>query len=150
MASSAGQRLLHYGLPVAAAGCFAYAGREAWCAWQGLPSGEGAALRARWERDSRELNERRVAWTSKVKASAGTEHGQRPFAAQVIAEVHNMEALGPAGILLRSGDTVQVLEEGAGMEQGFNVVRSTGGEVGIFPKPYLQPQQPPASSEKTA
>eukprot|EP00930_Biecheleria_cincta_P020192 TRINITY_DN15239_c0_g1_i1.p1 TRINITY_DN15239_c0_g1~~TRINITY_DN15239_c0_g1_i1.p1 ORF type:complete len:139 (-),score=34.26 TRINITY_DN15239_c0_g1_i1:95-490(-) len=56
-------------------------------------------------------------------------------------------ALGPAGVLPRKGETVEILEEGHGMEQGFNVVRRPGGDIGIFPKQYLQLQA--QNSEKS-
>mmetsp|Transcript_13383 Transcript_13383/g.26951 ORF Transcript_13383/g.26951 Transcript_13383/m.26951 type:complete len:136 (-) Transcript_13383:188-595(-) len=117
--------------PVAAAACFAYAGRETWRAFYG--TSEEAELHARWERDSRQLDERRLAWALTFKDSA-----KSLYVAEVSAEVHNMQAVGPAGVRLSKGEKVQVLEEGSGLEQGFSVVRGASGGVGIYPKAYLR------------
>mmetsp|Transcript_13007 Transcript_13007/g.19723 ORF Transcript_13007/g.19723 Transcript_13007/m.19723 type:complete len:212 (+) Transcript_13007:13-648(+) len=61
-----------------------------------------------------------------------------PRDATVIREVHNLKALGSAGIKLAQGETVQVLAEGKGINGGFHVVRNAAGVTGIFPKPYLK------------
>merc|ERR1719277_1885452 len=108
MATGRAQTLLTRVLPPAtAATCFGYAGYTVWRA----PTAE-EDLRSIMERDSRELDQRRVDWVQHRLTVT------RPSlsVATVIAEVHNMEALGPAGVKLHHGETVDVLEEGAGLE----------------------------------
>mmetsp|Transcript_25661 Transcript_25661/g.73785 ORF Transcript_25661/g.73785 Transcript_25661/m.73785 type:complete len:148 (-) Transcript_25661:121-564(-) len=141
MASQLLRQLARFAPPVAAGACFAYAGRETWRAWQG--PGEEAELHARWERDTLQLDEQRVAWASRVEGSS--QPPRELYLADVLAEVHNMDALGPAGVRLRAGEKVQVLEEGSGREQGFSVVRAASGRVGIYPKAYLGQQSTDAA-----
>mmetsp|Transcript_56837 Transcript_56837/g.106649 ORF Transcript_56837/g.106649 Transcript_56837/m.106649 type:complete len:134 (+) Transcript_56837:35-436(+) len=125
LGSVLGRALRLYLPPAGAALCFAYAGYD----W--YTSGEDAKLRHRLEREADELDQRRVEWLRSR---------ERPmlYRAEAIQEVHNMKALGPAGILLTKGEAVEVLEEGQGMEQGFSVVRRSSGKIGIFPKTYLR------------
>eukprot|EP00928_Gymnodinium_smaydae_P059572 TRINITY_DN42952_c0_g1_i1.p2 TRINITY_DN42952_c0_g1~~TRINITY_DN42952_c0_g1_i1.p2 ORF type:complete len:191 (+),score=53.48 TRINITY_DN42952_c0_g1_i1:138-710(+) len=145
MASSAAGRASHlahgalrYALPVGAAGCFAFAGYDVWRVSSG--STDEAALRARWAKDARELDGKRVAWSASVAKSYAATPERKPqiAGAEAAQEVHNMDALGPAGLRLKKGETVDILEEGSGMEVGFCVVRTAAGAIGIYPKQYLQ------------
>mmetsp|Transcript_48891 Transcript_48891/g.114950 ORF Transcript_48891/g.114950 Transcript_48891/m.114950 type:complete len:135 (+) Transcript_48891:27-431(+) len=120
------QRALRFYLPPAGAAlCFAYAGYD----W--YTSGEDAKLRQRLRHESDELDQRRVEWLK-------IQERKTLYRAETVQEVHNLQALGPAGVLLKQGEDVEVLEEGQGMEQGFSVVRRSTGAIGIYPKPYLR------------
>eukprot|EP00413_Alexandrium_margalefii_P030743 CAMPEP_0204578344 /NCGR_PEP_ID=MMETSP0661-20131031/42872_1 /ASSEMBLY_ACC=CAM_ASM_000606 /TAXON_ID=109239 /ORGANISM="Alexandrium margalefi, Strain AMGDE01CS-322" /LENGTH=125 /DNA_ID=CAMNT_0051587269 /DNA_START=167 /DNA_END=540 /DNA_ORIENTATION=+ len=117
--------LARYAPPLAASACFAYAGHATWQAWRGS---EEAQLHERWAQDARELDQRRVEWAAHVAES--TQPPRALYAAEVLSEVHNRDAVGPAGLLPRRGEKVQVLEEGSGLEGGFSVVRGADGAVG--------------------
>eukprot|EP00931_Biecheleriopsis_adriatica_P031363 TRINITY_DN18401_c0_g1_i1.p2 TRINITY_DN18401_c0_g1~~TRINITY_DN18401_c0_g1_i1.p2 ORF type:complete len:154 (-),score=34.49 TRINITY_DN18401_c0_g1_i1:304-765(-) len=119
--------------PVTAAACFGYAGYEAWHGLSGQPSSDGALLREQMAREADQLDQKRVEWVRR-----GITERSVLYRAETLQEVHNIQALGPAGVLLKKGEAVEVLEEGAGMEQGFNVVRRSSGATGIFPKQYLR------------
>ncbi|CAE8743288.1 unnamed protein product, partial [Polarella glacialis] len=127
--------------PLAAAACFGYAGLEVWRGYTGNQDGffggsgesQSAVLRRKMAKEAEELDQQRLSWVQSASPS-------RPslWSAEVFQEVHNPQALGPAGVLLTKGEVVEVLEEGLGMEAGFYVVRRKAGNVGIYPKPYLQ------------
>eukprot|EP00933_Yihiella_yeosuensis_P051898 TRINITY_DN49880_c0_g1_i1.p1 TRINITY_DN49880_c0_g1~~TRINITY_DN49880_c0_g1_i1.p1 ORF type:complete len:184 (+),score=31.92 TRINITY_DN49880_c0_g1_i1:33-554(+) len=118
--------------PVAASVCFGYAGFEIWRNFS-AEARENASLRQQLDREADELDARRVTW---VEQSSPDQ--KKLFSGQVISEVHNPKALGPAGIFLRRGEVVDILEEGKGMEQGFHVVRASDGRLGIYPKSYFK------------
>lgn len=60
------------------------------------------------------------------------------YAALVTEEAHPYFAKGPRGIVLSKGDTVSVLEEYVGHHKSYHVVRSSSGDVGLFPLAYLE------------
>mmetsp|Transcript_50419 Transcript_50419/g.109509 ORF Transcript_50419/g.109509 Transcript_50419/m.109509 type:complete len:149 (+) Transcript_50419:55-501(+) len=132
MAAALSRRFAFYALPVSGTLCLGYSAYEAWRVFGG-PSQEEELL-ALWRKESIELNGRRLDWVSRRTSAKGP----ALFSAEVVQDVHNKEALGSAGIILRVGETVSVLEEGAGAEQGFNIVQRPEGDVGIYPKAYLR------------
>eukprot|EP00929_Paragymnodinium_shiwhaense_P014072 TRINITY_DN121950_c0_g1_i1.p2 TRINITY_DN121950_c0_g1~~TRINITY_DN121950_c0_g1_i1.p2 ORF type:complete len:170 (-),score=39.49 TRINITY_DN121950_c0_g1_i1:26-535(-) len=160
-AASLGHRIGRYVLPPVGAACIGYGALQAFEATRspGEPgvlqrlglsgdSGEAAALRAQWLKDSADMDARRLEWVRKaaVAAASSPAAGRAStdqdrlvvFSATVIQEVHKMEALGAAGIRLQRGDTVNVIAVGTGREEGFHVVTDPAGKSGIYPKAYLQ------------
>merc|ERR1711862_715064 len=83
------------------------------------------------------MEDRRFAWKLEGAKKATM------YKAEVIGEVHKMDALGAAGIFLKMNDTIEVLDEGEKRESGFNVVRGPAGNVGIYPKAYLRSENDP-------
>mmetsp|Transcript_6844 Transcript_6844/g.12123 ORF Transcript_6844/g.12123 Transcript_6844/m.12123 type:complete len:155 (-) Transcript_6844:57-521(-) len=121
--------------PVTMVACGSYVAFEAHRVLSGSPNGsDSAMLRRQMEKDAEELDERRLMWIQNGSAR------KLLYSAEVIQTVHNIQALGPAGVILMKNEVVEVLEEGQGMNQGFSVVRRGNGEVGIFPKQYLRLQ----------
>lgn len=125
------------GLPVAAAACFGYGG------YQGLAS-LGLVKPFSWPRDAEALLkdqmvadeaadwERRRLMVERAKLMASL------YPARVTKEANAYFAKGPRGIVLAMGESVSVLEEHVGDHKTYHMVRSSSGDVGLFPHAYLE------------
>eukprot|EP00927_Polykrikos_kofoidii_P083024 TRINITY_DN8409_c0_g1_i1.p1 TRINITY_DN8409_c0_g1~~TRINITY_DN8409_c0_g1_i1.p1 ORF type:complete len:147 (-),score=23.68 TRINITY_DN8409_c0_g1_i1:69-509(-) len=125
-----------YTLPVVSVGSLAYAGREVYLLYHGREESPETILRRQMERETVELDQKRVEWVEQARAAPSGRLAL--FVADVIGEVHRMDALGPAGIRLKDGETVSVLEDGQGMNVGFYIVKGSDDGIGIYPKAYLR------------